>query len=89
MQKLFLKASSEDSLRLGLLTRRTMEQKNIEEDYNKLAQKFGAKPISSVKNLPKIDAFEDNLIISHRDFDDYLKNLKAGKNQKFHFITII
>ncbi len=57
-----------------------MEAKNIKENYQKLAQKFGAKPISAVSNIPKgITAFENNLIVSHRDFDNYLKKLKAGK----------
>ncbi len=57
-----------------------MKIKTIQEDYDKLAQKFGAKPISNVKNLPKeITAFRNQLILSHRDFDDYLKNLKLGK----------
>tara|TARA_Y100000310_G_scaffold213360_1_gene214289 strand:- start:577 stop:1635 length:1059 start_codon:yes stop_codon:yes gene_type:complete len=48
-------------------------------DNEKLVSKFGAKRISSLKNVPDFYTFKRNLIYSHRDFDKFYKALKKGE----------
>lgn len=49
------------------------------KDNEKLVSEFGAKPISSLKNLPSHPAFTNGLVYSHRDLDSFLKALEAKK----------
>ncbi len=56
-----------------------MEGENILTDNKKLIEKFGASPISKIKNLPKLSAFQNGLIYSHRDFDKFLAALEKGE----------
>jgi len=54
-------------------------QKELLEDNEKLVRKFGAKKISSLKNVPDFYAFKRGLIYSHRDFDRFYAALKKGE----------
>ena len=54
-------------------------QKRLLADNHKLVEKFGAKPISSLKKLPDFYAFKNDLIYSHRDFDKFYSALKKGE----------
>jgi len=52
---------------------------NILEDNEKLVKDFGASRISDLKDVPDFYTFKKNLIYSHRDFDKFLKAIKAGE----------
>lgn len=52
---------------------------DLSKDNSKLVKKFGAKPINTIKKLPKFYTFEKELIASHRDFDKFLIALKKGE----------
>ncbi len=54
-------------------------KKRLLEDNKKLVEKFGAKEISSLKEIPDFYAFNNELIYSHRDFDKFYKALKKGE----------
>lgn len=56
-----------------------MSFENIYEDNRKLVEKFGAVPVSKLKNLPDFYTFRKGLIYSHRDFDKFFKALKKGE----------
>lgn len=56
-----------------------MENESIIVDNKRLIEKFGASPISEIKNLPELEAFKNGLIYSHRDFDKFLKDLEKGE----------
>jgi tryptophanyl-tRNA synthetase len=49
------------------------------EDNRKLVDKFGAKSVKSLKDVPDFYAFGRGLIYSHRDFDKFYKALKKGE----------
>ena len=49
------------------------------KDNVKLVKEFGASSIASVKGLPKFQTFESGLIYSHRDFDKFMRAIKAKK----------
>lgn len=53
-----------------------MDMKKLEEDNRKLVEKFGAEPISKLKDLPDFYTFSKGLIYSHRDFDKFFSALK-------------
>jgi len=48
-------------------------------DNIKLVKEFGAKPVGAIKGLPKFQTFESGLMYSHRDFDKFMKAIKAKK----------
>ena len=52
---------------------------NPTKDNVKLVKEFGAKLITSVKDLPEFQTFESGLIYSHRDFDKFMKAIKTKK----------
>ena len=56
-----------------------MDLKKLEEDNKKLVEKFGAEPVSKVKDLPDFYTFNKGLIYSHRDFDKFFSALKNGE----------
>jgi len=56
-----------------------MAFENLLEDNEKLVKQFGAKTISSLKEVPDFYTFKKGLIYSHRDFDKYFDALKKGK----------
>ncbi len=49
------------------------------EDNLKLVERFGAKKISDLKELPDFYTFNKQLIYSHRDFDKFFKKLQNGE----------
>ncbi len=49
------------------------------EDNEKLVKTFNAQPISSVKNLPDFYAFNNGLVYSHRNFEQFMKRLVDGE----------
>ena len=51
----------------------------ILSDNRKLVSEFNAKPIGTVRELPRFYTFENNLIHSHRDFDIFFKRLRSGE----------
>ena len=54
-------------------------KKRLLADNQKLVEKFGAKKISSLKDVPDFYAFKRGLIYSHRDFDKFYAALKKGE----------
>ena len=56
-----------------------MNINKLEEDNKKLVEKFGAGPISKLKDLPDFYTFDKGLIYSHRDFDKFFHALKKGE----------
>ena len=54
-------------------------RKNMTKESQKLIDDFGAKSIQSLKDLPDFYTFKRDLFHSHRDFDKFLKALKAKK----------
>lgn len=56
-----------------------MDLKKLEADNRKLVEKFGAAPISKLKELPDFYTFEKGLMYSHRDFDKFFSTLKKGE----------
>jgi tryptophanyl-tRNA synthetase len=56
-----------------------MNLKKLEEDNRKLVEKFGAAPISKLKQVPNFYTFKKELIYSHRDFDKFFAALKKGE----------
>ena len=56
-----------------------MDLKKLYEDNRKLVERFGAVPISKLKDLPNFYTFEKELIYSHRDFDKFFTALKKGE----------
>ena len=56
-----------------------MDLKTLESDNRKLIEKFGAAPISKLKDVPDFYTFEKGLIHSHRDFDKFFTALKKGE----------
>ncbi|MBT4577207.1 hypothetical protein HOB91_02665, partial [Candidatus Woesearchaeota archaeon] len=53
-------------------------KKRLLADNQKLVERFGAKKISSLKDVPDFYAFKRGLIYSHRDFDKFYAALKKG-----------
>ena len=53
-----------------------MDIKKLLADNEKLVLKFGAKPISRLKDLPDFYTFKKGLMYSHRDFDKYFAEIK-------------
>ena len=51
----------------------------MEEQYDRLIKDFGASPLKGVRNVPSFRTFRTRLLYSHRDFDKFMKALKAGK----------
>jgi tryptophanyl-tRNA synthetase len=49
------------------------------KETKQLVEKFGASPLSELKDLPDYYTFNKNLLYSHRDFPRYLKALNSGK----------
>ncbi len=56
-----------------------MDKKKLEEDNRKLVEKFGAYPISKLKDTPDFYTFNKGLIYSHRDFEGFFSALKKGE----------
>jgi tryptophanyl-tRNA synthetase len=56
-----------------------MDRKILENDNKKLVERFGAAPLSKLKNIPKFYTFERKLIYSHRNFDSFFSALKKGE----------
>ena len=56
-----------------------MDLKKLGEDNRKLVEKFGAAPLSKLKEVPEFYSFEKGLIFSHRDFDKFFSALKKGE----------
>ena len=54
-------------------------KKRLLADNQKLVERFGAKKISSLKDVPDFYAFKRGLIYSHRDFDKFYAALKKGE----------
>ncbi|MBT3438998.1 tryptophan--tRNA ligase [Candidatus Woesearchaeota archaeon] len=54
-------------------------QKRLLADNRKLVEKFGAKEISTLKDVPDFYAFKRGLVYSHRDFDKFYAALKKGE----------
>tara|TARA_Y100000310_G_scaffold92522_1_gene90154 strand:- start:151 stop:1212 length:1062 start_codon:yes stop_codon:yes gene_type:complete len=54
-------------------------KKRIFPDNQRIVDKFGAKKISSMKDLPDFYTFKKELIYSHRDFDKFYAALKKGE----------
>ena len=52
---------------------------NVFEDNKKLVSDFGARPLSSIKEVPDFYTFRNGLIYSHRDFDKFLSRLEKGE----------
>lgn len=54
-----------------------------ELDYDKLIKEFGTQPISSAEEalggLPDYKAFNHGYVFSHRDFDRFMLDVRAGK----------
>jgi len=55
------------------------------DDNKKLVDSFGAKPLSSVQELPDHPAFHNGVLYSHRDFDVFYK--AARKGEKIAIVT--
>ncbi|MFB6246596.1 MAG: tryptophan--tRNA ligase [Candidatus Pacearchaeota archaeon] len=51
----------------------------LSKDNKKLVESFGAKKLSSLKDLPDFYTFQKGLIYSHRDFDKFKKALDKGE----------
>ncbi len=51
----------------------------LKADNKKLVEKFGAKPIASLKDFPDHYAFHNGLLFSHRDFDSFYKAAQKGE----------
>ncbi|HEV2167005.1 MAG TPA: tryptophan--tRNA ligase [Thermoplasmata archaeon] len=51
----------------------------VQEANARLVRQFGASPIDGLAEVPAFYAFGRGLFYSHRDFDDFLTALKAGK----------
>ncbi len=56
-----------------------MDSKALEQDNRKLVEKFGAKRVKNLKDMPDFYTFSKGLIYSHRDFDKFFSALKKGK----------
>ncbi|MFQ5531227.1 MAG: tryptophan--tRNA ligase [Candidatus Nanoarchaeia archaeon] len=56
-----------------------MDLKKLQEDNRKLVERFGAAPMSKLKNIPDFYTFKKGLIYSHRDFDKFFSALKKGE----------
>ena len=56
-----------------------MDLKKLQEDNEKLVKRFGAEPLSKLKDLPDFYTFKKGLIYSHRDFDRFFAALKRGE----------
>jgi tryptophanyl-tRNA synthetase len=56
-----------------------MKYKGLLEENKKLVSRFGASPISKLKDLPDFYAFKKGLVYSHRDFDKFFRALKKGE----------
>ncbi len=56
-----------------------MDKKKLEEDNRKLVEKFGAHPISKLKDTPDFYTFNKGLMYSHRDFEGFFSALKKGE----------
>ncbi len=48
-------------------------------DHQKLIERFGARNITDLKEKPDFYTFQNDLIVSHRDFDIFYAKLRAGK----------
>ncbi len=55
-----------------------MKENELLEDNKKLVNTFGASKISDLKDLPDFYTFNNNLIYSHRDFNNFYSDLKKG-----------
>lgn len=51
----------------------------LEKENAKLADRFGAKRIGEMKQLPNYPAFNNGLIYSHRDFNIFYRRLIRGE----------
>lgn len=51
----------------------------LSEDNLKLVEQFGAGRLSEVHGLPDFYTFQNGLMFSHRDFDDFLAKLRRGE----------
>ena len=56
-----------------------MDLRKLEESNRKLVEKFGAEPMSKLRDLPDFYTFGKGLMYSHRDFDKFLSALKRGE----------
>lgn len=56
-----------------------MDKSALFEDNEKLINSFGAGRVSDLADKPDFYTFTKGLAYSHRDFDRFYKNLKAGK----------
>lgn len=54
-------------------------QIKISQENIKLVQEFGAKKISDLKNIPNFYTFNNKLVYSHRDFEQFYEKLKKGE----------
>ncbi len=55
-----------------------MVEKGLVEENLKLIEKFGAGYVSDLSDLPDLYSFNNGLMYSHREFDQFYKELKKG-----------
>ncbi len=55
-----------------------MVEKGLVEENLKLIEKFGAGYVSELADLPDLYTFNNGLMYSHREFDQFYKELKKG-----------
>ncbi len=53
--------------------------KELLEDNLKLVEQFGAEYVSSIPDLPDFYTFNNGLMFSHRNFQDFLLSIKKGE----------
>ncbi|GAG22560.1 unnamed protein product, partial [marine sediment metagenome] len=56
-----------------------MNLQEVPKENIELVKKFGAVPMSKLKDKPDFYTFNSNLIYSHRDFDKFFNALKKGE----------
>ena len=56
-----------------------MDNNELLADNRKLVERFGAEPISTIKELPDFYSFTNELFYSHREFDKFLHALDKGE----------
>ncbi len=56
------------------------DPRGILESSSRLVREFGASPIGEIPDLPDCPAFDRGLVLSHRDFDEFLRALRRGES---------